>query len=139
MRVAHVLRVARTNPRLTNPAHVLVVEDDAGLRETLSSVLRDAGLACSTAPDGAAALEECQRSDPDLVILDLALPVLDGARFADAYRRIPGSGARILVISGIDRGAETASRLRADAFLSKPFGLDQLLAMAQRLLGLRAA
>ena len=115
-------------------ARVLVVEDDAALRETISSVLRDAGLTTTAAPDGTAALAECQRRDPDLVILDLALPGLDGARFADAYRRIPGSSARIVVVSGTDRGAETASRIRADAFLSKPFEVDRLLATVQRLL-----
>ena len=119
-------------------ASVLVVEDDAALRETLSAVLRDAGLTTTTAPDGTAALAHCQRRDPDLVILDLALPGLDGVRFADAYRRIPGSGARIVVVSGTDRGAEVASRIRADAYLSKPFELDRLLATVQRLLGMAA-
>ena len=119
-------------------AKVLVVEDDAGLRETISSILRDAGLTIITAPDGTAALAECQRRDPDLVVLDLAMPGLDGARFADAYRRIPGSGARIVVVSGTDKGAEMASRIRADAFLSKPFEMDRLLATVQRLLGTAA-
>lgn len=115
-------------------ARVLVVEDDAGLRDMMSLALREAGLTTKTAPDGTAALAECQRRDPDLVILDLALPGLDGARFADAYRRIPGNGARIVVVSGTDRGAETASRIRADAFISKPFEIDRLLATVQRLL-----
>ena len=119
-------------------ARVLVVEDDDGLRETLSSGLRDAGFTITTAPDGTAALAECQRRDHDLIILDLAMPGLDGIRFADAYRRIPGSGARIVVVSGTDKGAETASRIRADAFLSKPFEIDRLLATVQRLLGLAA-
>lgn len=124
----------RIGPQSGSPAQVLVVEDDAGLRETLSAVLRDSGVTTTTAPDGTAALAHCQRHDPDLVILDLAMPGLDGARFADAYRRIPGNGARIVVVSGTDRGAETASRIRADAFLSKPFEMDRLLATVQRLL-----
>ncbi len=96
-------------------ARVLVVEDDAIIR-------------------GTAALAECQRRDPAVILLDLALPGLDGARFADAYRRIPGSSARIVVVSGTDRATETAARIRADAFFSKPFKLEALISLTERLL-----
>jgi DNA-binding response OmpR family regulator len=116
-------------------ATALVVEDDHPTRESVVSALRDAGISSVGVPDGTEALAACQRRDPDLVVLDLALPGLDGARFADAYRRIPGSSARIIVISATDRGSETAARIRADAFLSKPFQLDALVALAERLLG----
>jgi len=116
-------------------ATALVVEDDNGTREAVVSALRDAGISSVGVPDGTEALAACQRRDPDLVVLDLALPGLDGGRFADAYRRIPGSSARIIVISATDRGSETAARIRADAFLSKPFQLDALVAIAERLLG----
>lgn len=115
-------------------ARALVVEDDQGTRETVVVALRDAGISSVGVSDGTEALAACQRRDPDLVVLDLALPGLDGARFADAYRRIPGSRARILVISATERGSETAARIRADAFLSKPFRLDALVALAERLL-----
>jgi DNA-binding response OmpR family regulator len=115
-------------------ARVLVVEDDASTRASVVSALGDAEIHCIGVPDGTAALAECQRRDPDVIVLDLALPGLDGARFADAYRRIPGSSARIIVISGTDRATETAARIRADAFFSKPFELDALVAMAERML-----
>ena len=116
-------------------ARVLVVEDDASTRDTVMSALGDVGISCLGLPDGTAALAECQRRDPDLIVLDLALPGLDGARFADAYRRIPGSRARIIVVSGTERATETAARIRADAFFSKPFRLDALVSLTERLLG----
>jgi CheY-like chemotaxis protein len=117
-----------------NHARVLVVEDDASTRDTVMSALGDVGISCLGVPDGTAALAECQRRDPDLIVLDLAMPGLDGARFADAYRRIPGSRARIIVVSGTDRATETAARIRADAFFSKPFKLDALVSSTERLL-----
>src|SRR5688572_1800693 len=82
---------------------VLIVEYDEPLRDSIMTALCDAGIPCHGAPDGTAALATCQRNDPDVIVLDLGLPGLDGARFADAYRRIPGSSARIIVISGTDR------------------------------------
>ncbi len=115
-------------------ARVLVVEDDASIRDTVVSALSDAGISSLGVPDGTAALAECQRRDPAVILLDLALPGLDGARFADAYRRIPGSSARIVVVSGTDRATETAARIRADAFFSKPFKLEALISLTERLL-----
>jgi DNA-binding response OmpR family regulator len=115
-------------------ARVLVVEDDTSTRDTVMSALDDVGISCLGVPDGTAALAECQRRDPDLIVLDLALPGLDGARFADAYRRIPGSRARIIVVSGTERATETAARIRADAFFSKPFKLEALISLTERLL-----
>jgi DNA-binding response OmpR family regulator len=115
-------------------ARVLVVEDDTSTRDTVMSALGDVGISCLGLPDGTAALAECQRRDPDLIVLDLALPGLDGARFADAYRRIPGSRARIIVVSGTEKATETAARIRADAFFSKPFQLDALVSLTERLL-----
>ena len=115
-------------------ARVLVVEDDTSTRDTVISALGDVGISCLGVPDGTAALAECQRRDPDLIVLDLALPGLDGARFADAYRRIPGSRARIVVVSGTERATETAARIRADAFFSKPVKLEALVSLTERLL-----
>jgi CheY-like chemotaxis protein len=113
---------------------VLVVEDDAALRESIMVALCEAGIPCHGAPDGTAALATCQRNDPDVIVLDLGLPGLDGARFADAYRRIPGSSGRIIVISGNDKAGETAARIRATAVLSKPFAMSRLVALTEQFL-----
>jgi CheY-like chemotaxis protein len=124
----------QTGQKGGSSARVLVVEDDTSTRDTVISALGDVGISCLGVPDGTAALAECQRRDPDLIVLDLALPGLDGARFADAYRRIPGSSARIIVVSGTERATETAARIRADAFFSKPFKLEALVSLTERML-----
>lgn len=115
-------------------ARVLVVEDDADQRDTIAAILRDAGFDVGEATDGRQALAECRQSDPDLIVLDLRLPNLDGPAFLKEYRQLPRSSARILVASARDDGAEASARGRADAYISKPFALDELLGMVRRVL-----
>lgn len=114
--------------------YVLVVEDEVDTRRTVERALRDATIDTVSVPDGAIALAQCMRRDPAVIVLDLALPGLDGQKFADAYRQIPHSHARIIVISGTQRGAETAAKMRA-YFFSKPFRLDRLVQTAAKLVG----
>jgi DNA-binding response OmpR family regulator len=112
---------------------VLVVEDDDELRGLILSALVDAGYVAVEAADGAAALIACAERDPDVILLDLALPGLGGQAFADAYRRGAGR-AKIIVTSGTTRGAEESARMRAAVFLSKPFGIDAVLSAVKRVL-----
>ncbi len=115
------------------PPHVLIVEDDDELRRVIRAALIDAGYAASEAPDGAAGLRECQHHDPDVILLDLAMPRLDGQAFVEAYRQLPESRGKIVVITGTASGGETSGRIRASAFLSKPFDLDRLLGAVRSL------
>lgn len=115
------------------PPRVLIVEDDDDLRSLIGSALGDAGYAPVEAADGAAALAACEERDPDVVLLDLSLPRLGGQAFADAYRRGMGR-AKIIVMSGAERGGETSARIHAAIFLSKPFDLEQLLVAVKRVL-----
>ena len=80
-----------------------------------------------------AALAACAERDPDVILLDLAMPRLGGQAFADAYRRGQGR-AKIIVTSGATRGGEESARIRAAVFLSKPYGLDELLGAVRRVL-----
>jgi CheY-like chemotaxis protein len=118
----------------TSRPYVLIVEDEADTRRTVERALRDASLETVAVADGTAALAQCQRRDPAVIVLDLALPGLDGEKFADAYRRIPQSRARLIVISGTQKGGETAAKMRAYAYLSKPFRLDRLVEAAAKLI-----
>jgi DNA-binding response OmpR family regulator len=69
-----------------------------------------------------------------VILLDLALPQLDGgALFAESYRKLPGARARLLVLSATPHGAETSARIRANAYMSKPFALQELLETVRRL------
>jgi two-component system KDP operon response regulator KdpE len=112
---------------------VLVVEDDDELRGLIRLALVDAGYVAVEAPDGAAALAACAERDPDVILLDLALPRLGGQAFADEYRRGLGR-AKIIVTSGTTSAGEASARMRASVFLSKPFVLDELLSAVKRVL-----
>ncbi|MDP9252593.1 MAG: response regulator [Chloroflexota bacterium] len=117
----------------TEPARVLIVEDDEDLRSVLGSAVADAGYSAVVAADGVAALQACEERDPDVVVLDLNLPRLGGQAFAEEYRRGRGQ-AKIIVMSGTASGGEISAQLRAAAFLSKPFDLERLLGAVSRVL-----
>jgi CheY-like chemotaxis protein len=112
---------------------VLVVEDDDDLRSLIGLAVADAGYAPVEAADGVAALAACAERDPDVILLDLAMPRLGGQAFADAYRRGQGR-AKIIVTSGTMSGGEISARMGAAVFLSKPYGLDELLRVVSRVL-----
>jgi CheY-like chemotaxis protein len=112
---------------------VLVVEDDAATRALLRDVLEAAGYAVQEAGDGAAALRAARAARPALVLLDLRLPGTDGWAFAAAYHWAPAPRAPIVVLTA-DADAEAhAAALGAAGHLLKPFDLDALLAVVDRL------
>ena len=115
------------------PARILIVEDDEDLRSVIGSAVTAAGYAAVEAADGAAALVACEEQDPDVVLLDLNMPHLGGQEFAEAYHRGRGQ-AKIIVMSGTASAGETSARLRAAAFLSKPFDMERLLGAVSRVL-----
>jgi DNA-binding response OmpR family regulator len=106
-----------------------VVDDDDMIREALQTALEDAGLAVRTAEDGQAALDTLDAWRPDLILLDLMMPVMDGWAFREAQRARPAA-ARIPVIvlsaaRGLDANAES---LRAAKVIPKPFDLEEVIA-----------
>jgi CheY-like chemotaxis protein len=112
------------------PLAVLVVEDDDELRAFLRAALEDDGFTVLAAPHGAAALALLRRHPrPDVVLLDLRLPVLDGAAFARAFRRLPESDAPLVVLTAADDAGRRAAEVGAAALLRKPVDLDALLAV----------
>jgi CheY-like chemotaxis protein len=112
---------------------VLVVDDDPSILRMLRVVFRGDGFDVLTATNGAEALEECERSQPDVVVLDLEMPVMDGREFFRELRR-RGNAVPVLILSayGSDR---VRSELRADAFVNKPFEPDYLVSEVTRILG----
>jgi CheY-like chemotaxis protein len=107
---------------------VLVVDDDPDILEALCEILAMEGYRVAQARHGAEALARVAAERPDLILLDLMMPVMDGAAFAEALRaRHPGAGIPVLVISA-DASPERAVGLEASAFLAKPFDLEALLA-----------
>ena len=121
------------------PAHVLVVDDDEGISAALRRALEYEGLRVSLAKDGYAALDEIRRHAPDLVVLDLMLPGLDGLEVCQRLRA-ERSGTLVLMLTARDAMADRVRGLDAgaDDYLIKPFAYEELLARVRALLRRRA-
>jgi len=107
---------------------VLVVEDDDAVREVVRCALKDAGHQAISALDGQDALRLAMVIDPDVVVLDLELPLMSGPDFIGSWRAQRGTCAPIVVISGRPDVKEVARRLNARAAFAKPFDLEALVA-----------
>jgi two-component system response regulator MprA len=116
-------------------ASVLVVEDDAPIERMLRRTLAAEGYDVAGASDGGAALAEVERSAPDLVVLDVGLPGLDGLAVCRRLRA-KGLGLRILVLTARDAVEDRVAGLDAgaDDYLVKPFAAEELLARVRALL-----
>ena len=111
---------------------ILVVDDDDDIADTVRQVLRDAGYSVATVRHGAAALELVSHVTPDLILLDLSMPIMDGWSFVTQYRRTARAGARILLLTGNPHASEIAATLQADGYIQKPFDIEQLVDIVQR-------
>ena len=112
---------------------MLVVDDDPDIGEFVSLALSDQGYDVATAPNGEAALRGVEERPPRLIVLDMRMPVMDGWEFARRYRQRPGPHAPIVVFTAARNAEERASEIAADAYLAKPFSLDDLIELAERL------
>jgi diguanylate cyclase (GGDEF)-like protein len=114
---------------------ILLIEDHADTREALAWLLEQHGYAVRTADNGATALDEATRRPPDLVITDLAMPMLSGFDLLQKFRELPTlADVPVIVVSGhadIDKRVAGLD-LGADDFLSKPVHSDELLARVRR-------
>jgi CheY-like chemotaxis protein len=113
---------------------VLVVEDDRGVCDLLKMSLGDAGYRIKTAPNGELALGETAAEDPAVILLDLYMPVMDGAEFLRHYRARPEARAKVIVISGVTNADRLAKQVVADEFIGKPFDIDVLQGTVRRFL-----
>src|SRR5467141_1920943 len=116
-------------------AAILVVDDDAPIRRMLDRTLSAEGYAVETAADGGEALAAVERSTPDLVVLDVGLPGVDGLSVSRRLRA-KGLAVPILLLTARDRVPDRVAGLDAgaDDYLVKPFAFDELLARVRALL-----
>ena len=114
---------------------VLVVDDDKAVRESLRRSLEFNGYEVSLATDGAEALAGIASSDPDVVIMDVMMPRLDGIETTRALRTAQND-VPILVLTARDAVGDRVEGLDAgaDDYLTKPFALQELLARLRALL-----
>jgi len=111
------------------PARILIVDDDSSIRTSVRLCLETAGYVVEQAMHGADALEIIHRAAPDLVLLDLAMPVMDGMTVLAELRTLfPKQPPRVVVMTahGSAKTAIQAVRLGASDFLEKPFTPDEL-------------
>ncbi|WP_415975393.1 response regulator transcription factor [Rhodococcus sp. 077-4] len=119
----------------STPATVLVVDDDADVLSSLQRGLRLSGFTVITASDGAEALGVVSRSTPDAIVLDINMPVLDGASVVTALRAM-GNDIPICVLSARSSVDDRIAGLEsgADDYLTKPFVLAELVARIRAML-----
>jgi two-component system, OmpR family, response regulator MprA len=116
-------------------AAILVVDDDAPIRRMLDRTLSAEGYAVETAADGGEALASVERSTPDLVVLDVGLPGVDGLAVSRRLRA-KGLAVPVLLLTARDSVPDRVAGLDAgaDDYLVKPFATEELLARVRALL-----
>lgn len=119
---------------ITLAERVLIVEDEAAIREILSELLRDAGYEVDEAADGLEGVEKFRAGDYSLVLLDLMLPGLDGYGVCEIIRR--ESSVPVIILTALDdeRSQVKAFELKADDYITKPFSLKLVLMRVEAVL-----
>jgi two-component system KDP operon response regulator KdpE len=107
---------------------ILVVDDEERILHFLSVKLKASGYEVLTAPNGAKGLEQVQAQEPDLVVLDLLMPKMDGLEMLKQLRTFATVPVIILTAKGTDTDRIKGLQLGADDYLPKPFNPDELVA-----------
>ncbi len=115
---------------------ILVVDDDPDILEALSEILEAEGFEIRRARNGKEALERLEPDPPQLILLDLMMPVMDGWEFAQRMKQKPAAISSIpLIVLSADRNVgNKATDIGAVGYLAKPFELNDLLEMVRRAL-----
>lgn len=129
---------ARTGPQSRD--RVLVVDDDTSLRRMLGRTLAAEGFEVTVAADGGAALAAAERSAPDVIVLDVAMPALDGLAVCRRLRD-KGLPTPILMLTARDAVSDRVAGLEsgADDYLVKPFAVAELIARVRALIRRQSA
>jgi DNA-binding response OmpR family regulator len=118
-------------------AEILIVDDDPDMVQLLQTSLTGAGYSVRTATSGTQALATARRSPPDLVLLDLILPEVNGFTVCEALRREPATAALPIVMITALPGEfprMAGMEVGADAYLRKPFDVEELILRMEELL-----
>jgi CheY-like chemotaxis protein len=123
---------------LPEPASILLVEDDPGIRDAMVECLSLEGYSVAQAANGAEGLEYLHQAPaPKVIVLDLVMPVMNGTEFLERVRREPAlSSIPVVLMTAAAVGAASAVRMpAADVRLPKPFELSALLSTVARFCG----
>jgi DNA-binding response OmpR family regulator len=119
-------------------ACVLVIDDDPTIRQVVALVLGDEGHEVIEASDGTNAFRQIALRAPDVILLDMKMPGMDGWEFSRLYRQRHGSPAPIIVFTAARDAARRSQDVGADGYLSKPFDIDVLVERIEAALEQRA-
>lgn len=120
--------------RETGTIRVLVVDDDVATVDAVCTSLRVSGYECSSAPNGAVALERVLTFRPDVVVFDFWMPVTDGRELVLGIREVIKSRVGLVAMSGTPEVEDWCGRVGVGAFVKKPFAVDVMRAAVQRAL-----
>jgi DNA-binding response OmpR family regulator len=113
---------------------ILIVDDDPIISATVAEVLSSEGYTTRTVTDGSEALQELTRWQPDLVILDMHMPLIDGWAFAQVLRARRLTFPILVMTAAQDRRTRArVEEINAAGYLAKPFSLEQLVEQIERL------
>jgi DNA-binding response OmpR family regulator len=117
--------------------HILIVDDEKNIAISVDYLLRREGYQVSVAHDGEEGLRRIRDDRPDLVLLDIMMPKLNGFQVCEAVRQDPElAGVRIVMLTAKGRDAEKEKGLAlgADAYITKPFATRELVSQVKALL-----
>jgi len=114
---------------------ILIVDDEAGVSELLGDALRIAGYQTANAQDGMSALTAIRNQKPDLLIVDINMPLMDGFELIERLRSLGDNTPALMLSARADRIDVTRGlTLGADDYVTKPFGLEELLLRVKAIL-----
>jgi DNA-binding response OmpR family regulator len=114
-------------PASTRHRRILAIDDDAGLLDMLQLLLGQSNMEFRTAHGGQAGFELATTWEPDLILLDLSMPDLDGEAFLERYREAAAAPASVILLTGAHDGRARAAELGVTRYLAKPFDLAVLV------------
>jgi len=127
--------------RCTPPARILIVDDEVDNRELLQIVLKWEGFVTRTADDGEEALRSAEADPPDLILVDLMMPGIDGCQLTAALKQDPKTrDIPVIMLSAMTDCATRKHALStgADAYITKPIDRSELCEQVRSVLGLKA-
>ena len=113
---------------MSRPVHILLVDDEIAIQRATAPLLRSRGFSVSLAGTGREAIDTFERDRPDLIILDLGLPDMDGSEVCRQVRERADTPIVVLSARGAEKDKVAALDRGADDYVTKPFGPEELLA-----------
>lgn len=110
-----------------NPKTILVVDDDQDLLTLVSMILEAEGYTVNSATDGREGLRAVEKTMPDLILLDMKMPVMNGWEFAKEFHARFSTGTPVVVLTAAADAKKYAREIGAVGYIGKPFDLDSLL------------